>query len=417
MATEVVMPKLGLTMTEGTVGQWLVKEGDQVEQGDPIVDISSEKLSSEVEAPESGTIIKIVAQDGDVIPSKEVMAYIGEKGETIDSDTGTENKTVEEKETEDNEQNEKVGSSSIGTQTSQQTKTKDGERIFITPVARKMAEKQDIDIRDVNGTGGNGRITRLDILRYEPSDKSISQSAQPIGASTSEIEYGAGLEGMRKTIAERMMRSVQSTAQVTNQRKVDITELMQFRKEIQGKVKQPLDNGELSINTLLTKSVVLSLLDTPEMNAWYYNGEYIQVDEIHIGMATAIDEGLVVPVIKDAHQMALSQLGPAIKKVASEARKGTLDGSLYTGSTFSITNLGGFEIEYFTPIINTPEVGILGVGALQKELELNDNGEVVEKLKLPLSLTYDHQIIDGAPAAEFLSKIANYLQDPYRLLI
>lgn len=417
MATEILMPKLGLTMTEGTVEHWFVHEGDQVEQGDPIVEISSEKLTNEVAAPVSGTVIKIVSQEGDVIPSKKVMAYIGEVGENLASDAETEDKSVKEKASKNHKKNVEIGSSSEETQTIGQTKPFDGERIFITPVARKMAKEQGIDIRDVNGTGGNGRITRLDIARYQPSEKSVSQqAAQSIAESPSKIEYGAGLKGMRKTIAGRMMRSVQTTAQVTNQRKVDVTELMKFRKEMKEKIHQPLDNGELSINTLLTKAVILSLQDTPEMNAWYYNGKYIKVEEIHIGMATAIDEGLVVPVIKDAHNMSLSQLGQSIKKVTSEARKGTLDGSLYAGSTFSITNLGGFEIEYFTPIINTPEVGILGVGALQKELALNDNGEVVEKLKLPLSLTYDHQIIDGAPAAEFLSKIANYLQDPYRLL-
>ncbi|GAB3790468.1 dihydrolipoamide acetyltransferase family protein [Virgibacillus kimchii] len=417
MAAEIVMPKLGLTMTEGTIEKWLVNEGDQVEQGDPIVEISSEKLTNEVEAPEAGKVIKLVAQEGDVIPSKGVIAYIGESGETVDSDTETDDKAEAGKGTQEAGKKEDVTSFNAETQPSQPAKTNDGKRIFITPVARKMAEEKNIDIRDVNGTGGNGRITRLDILRYEPSEKTASATAQPTGTSAVTMEYGAGLEGMRKTIAERMMRSVQTTAQVTNQRKVDITDLMEFRKEMKGKVKHPLDNGEMSINTLLTKAVVLSLLDTPEMNAWYYNGEYVKVDEVHIGMATAIDEGLVVPVIKDAHQMPLSQLGPAIKKVTSEARKGTLDGSLYSGSTFSITSLGGYDIEYFTPIINTPEVGILGVGSLQKELALDENGEVVEKLKLPLSLTYDHQIIDGAPAAEFLNKIANYLQDPYRLLI
>lgn len=407
MATEIVMPKLGLTMTEGTVEKWLVNEGDQVEQGDPIVEISSEKLTSEVESPEAGTIIKIIAQEGDVIPSREVMAYVGIAGETVDAAGG---KPVEK--TADT--TEAVDVSKVVTETSGQPKRLDGERIFITPIARKMAEERGIDIRDVNGTGGNGRITRLDIERYEPSEK-------PVAAKTlqrvAEVEYGAGLKGMRKTIAERMMRSVQTTAQVTNHRKVDVTELMNFRKEIKEKVNQPLDNGELSVNTLLMKAVILSLIDIPEMNAWYFNGEHVQVGEIHIGIATAIDEGLVVPVIKDANQMSLSQLGPAIRKVTSEARQGTLDGSLYSGSTFSISNLGGYEIEYFTPVINTPEVGILGVGAIQKTIELDDNGDVVQKLKLPLSLTYDHQIIDGAPAAEFLSKIASYLQDPYRLLI
>lgn len=244
----------------------------------------------------------------------------------------------------------------------------------------------------------------------------MESPAKDRAPSASAVSYGAGLAGLRKTIAQRMMRSVQTTAQVTNHRKVDITELMKFRDEIKSKVKDPLVHNELSINTLLTKAVVLALKDTPDMNAWYHNGEYIRVEEVHIGMATAVEDGLVVPVIQNAHLMSLSQLGAAIKKVTTEARQGTLDGSLYSGSTFTITNLGGYEIEYFTPILNTPEVGILGVGAIQKELALED-GEVVEKLKLPLSLTYDHQIIDGAPAAEFLGKIADYLQDPYRLLL
>jgi pyruvate dehydrogenase E2 component (dihydrolipoamide acetyltransferase) len=410
MATEIVMPKLGLTMTEGTVEKWLVKEGDQVEPGDGIVEISSEKLTNEVETFEAGTVLKIVADEGDVIPTKGVLAYIGEEGEVIESDTETEEEPEKEEVPSANAETESTRTSQPASQPK-----KDGERIFITPVARKMAEEQNIDIRDVNGTGGNGRITRLDILRYEPSE-AVTEAAQP-ASSTADVEYGAGLEGMRKTIAERMMRSVQTTAQVTNQRKVDITKLMEFRKELKEKVEQPLDNGEISITTLLTKAVVLALQETPEMNAWYYDGEYVKIDEVHIGMATAIEDGLVVPVIKDAHQMPLSQLGPSIKKVTSEARQGTLDGSLYSGSTFSITNLGGYDIEYFTPIINTPEVGILGVGAIQNELAFDENKEVVEKLKLPLSLTYDHQIIDGAPAAEFLTKIADYLQDPYRLII
>lgn len=410
MATEVVMPKLGLTMTEGTVENWFVNEGDEIEQGDPIAEISSEKLTGEVEAPATGTVIKILAQVGDVVPSKEPIAYIGKPDEKIDSFTKKEKNSVDNVESKTNVE---ASISSEETKTAQKQKAVE-KRIFITPVARKMAEEHGIDIRNVNGTGGNGRITRLDIERYIQVEK---MDDAPIKKSTvADVEYGSGLKGMRKTIAERMMRSVQTTAQVTNHRKVDVTELMEFRKEIKNKIKEPLINGELSVNTLITKAVVLSLQETPEVNAWYHNGEYIQVDEIHIGMATAIDDGLVVPVIKDAHLMSLSQLGQAIKKVTTEARKGTLDGSLYSGSTFTITNLGGYDIEYFTPIINTPEVGILGVGAIQKELELN-NGEVIERLKLPLSLTYDHQIIDGAPASEFIGKVASYLQDPYRLLL
>ena len=403
MATEILMPKLGLTMTEGTVIHWFVNEGDEVQVGDPVAEIGSEKLTGEVVAPEAGTLIKIIAEVGAVVPSKEPMAYIGKPGENIESFSQSASPPVQKVEPKAEEPIEPV-------KTGLEQKDS-GERIFITPIARKIAKERDITIRDVNGTGGNGRITRLDILRYAPVEKPAVSTQ-----SVSTVAYGAGLDGMRKTIAERMMRSVQTTAHVTNQRKVDITELMKFRKEIKEKINDPLTKGELSINTLLTKAVVLALKNTPNMNAWYYNGEYSRVDEVHIGMATALEDGLVVPVIKDAHLMSLSQLGFAIKNVVKEARQGSLDGSLYSGSTFTITNLGSYDIEYFTPILNTPEVGILGVGAIQKELVLED-GEVVEKFKLPLSLSYDHQIIDGVPAAEFLSDIGNYLQEPYRLLL
>lgn len=415
MATKVVMPTLGLTMKEGLINTWLVNEGDEVSKGDPVVEISSEKLNSEVEAPESGVVLKIVAQEGDEVPVKEALAYIGEEGEEI-SDDASDAPSEKEPDTDAEQSSSDKSNDAKGPETSKEINDKDsdGERIFITPIARKMAEEQGIDISDVNGTGGNGRITKLDIERYEPQTQSSDKETV---ASVDEKTYGEGLEGMRKTIAQRMMRSVNNTAQVTNQLKIDVTKLMAFRQEIKDKVNQPLDNGEISINTLVTRAVVLALKEHQDMNAWYYNGEYTKMDEIHIGMATDMDEGLVVPVIKNAENMPLSQLGPKIREVTSKARKGTLEGDLYAGSTFSITNLGGSGIEYFTPIINTPEVAILGVGAIQKELAFNEGKEVVEKLKLPLSLTYDHQIIDGAPAARFMNTIESYLSDPYRLIL
>lgn len=417
MATKIVMPTLGLTMKEGLIDNWLVNEGDEVSQGDPVVEISSEKLTSEVEAPESGVILKIVANEGDEIPVKEAMAYIGEEGEDISDLVGGEDPSPSE---DDEDVKEKESTSTESKEAkepsdSKKEKKDDEGRIFITPIARKMAEDQGIDISDVNGTGGNGRITKLDIERYEPGPSASETSEQK--AAPSVDEYGAGLEGMRKTIAQRMMRSVNTTAQVTNQQKIDVTELMEFRKEIKAKVNQSLDNGEISVNTLVTRAAILALKEHPDMNAWYYDGEYTRVEEIHIGMATDMDEGLVVPVVRNAENMSLSVLGPKIKEVTSKARKGTLEGELYSGSTFSITNLGGAGVEYFTPIINTPEVAILGVGAIQKTLEFDKDKNVVEKLKLPLSLTYDHQVIDGAPAGRFMKTMEEYLSDPYRLIL
>ncbi len=410
MATKIVMPKLGLTMTEGTVEQWFVEEGDAVEQDQVVAEISSEKLTSDVMAPEAGTILKIVAHEGDVVPATDPIAHLGEEGETVEETSISEDapagETILGTEPVEEVSEEVEQSTPVTTR-----ETSDDERIFITPVARRMAEEKGIDISDVNGTGGNGRITKLDIERYVPSEQA------PAAAVTAHVEHGQGLEGMRKTIAQRMMNSVQTTAPVTHQSKADVTALMKFRKDIKANVNEPLTEGEISLNTLVTRAVIKALKEFPQVNSWYFDGEYIEVDEIHIGMATNVEDGLVVPVIIDADRMPLSELGPAIKEVTSQARAGTLDGSLYAGSTFSITNLGGFGVEYFTPIINTPEVAILGVGDLQKELALDEEGEVTERQKLPLSFTYDHQILDGAPAAEFIQKVTEYLEQPYSLFI
>ena len=182
------------------------------------------------------------------------------------------------------------------------------------------------------------------------------------------------------------------------------------------KVASPLENGEISITTLLTKAVAKALKDHPQLNAWYFNGQYQEVEDIHIGIATALSDGLVVPVIRHVDKLTLADLGLAIKTEANQARKGTLDPALYSGSTFSITNLGGAGIEYFTPILNTPEVAILGVGALQTSLALDSQGQVYEQKFLPLSLTFDHQVVDGQPAAEFLDSLADKLESPYDLV-
>ncbi|AXY25398.1 branched-chain alpha-keto acid dehydrogenase subunit E2 [Suicoccus acidiformans] len=409
MATKIVMPTLGLTMTEGTIDEWLVSEGDSVSKGDPVASISSEKLSADVEAPEDGVVLKIVADEGDTVPIKEAMAYIGEEGETIDVSNDVKDKTENKQQTEVQAPEKQVTKKEVA----EDYESKEGGRIFITPLARKMAAEKGYDISKINGTGGNGRITRRDIERYVPEQDAIESKA----VSVESEEIGAGLTGMRKTIAQRMVRSLQTTAQVTIHAKADVTSLMAFRKDMKAKVNVPLDRGQLSINTLITRATILALKETPEMNGWYANGSYEQIEEIHIGQAVSVDDGLVVPVVKYAGKMNLTELGSALSDVATQARQGTLSGDLYGGSTFTITNLGHSGIEYFTPIINSPEIGILGVGAIQSELGFDENKEVVELVKLGLSLTFDHQIIDGSEAADFLALIISFLEDPYRLVL
>ena len=407
MATEIIMPKLGLTMTEGTVDDWAKKEGDSITKGEVVCSISSEKLTHDVEAPASGILLKILVPTGGDAECKAPIGLIGESGEAHASPSeATTSATAAS-----------TAEAAVETSVSAVTVAapaparESGARIFITPLARKMAAAKGYAIQDINGSGGNGRITRRDVERYQ------APAVVPAAATSSAVSYGAGLSGMRKTIAARMMTSLQGSAQVTIQQKADLTNLQAFKADLQAKAGEALTAGQTSITTLLSRAVILALKETPAMNASYANGVYAQHEEVHLGMAVAVADGLVVPVVHGAGQMTLTELGRTLNERISATRNGTLASEHYSGSTFTISNLGRGGAEYFTPILNTPEVGILGVGSLQKELAFDANGQVVQVEKLPLSLTFDHQVIDGAPAADFLAKVIGYLEKPYSLVL
>lgn len=424
MATEVRMPTLGLTMKEGLIDEWLVEEGDEVSEGDVLAVISSEKLTADVEAPEDGTIIKITADVGDEVPVKEAIAYVGEPGEEVDAEADLERDEAgeagsadqagdpDQAEASDKEADQEAGEKSPRKEVSdsQSSPGSGQDRIFITPVARKLAQEEGYDIAQINGTGANGRITRRDVEAYQPAREGVSTPA-------AQAEYGQGLEGMRKTIASRMMTSLNTTAQVSLHTKADVTELMAMRQDVKAKIGRSLDKGEISLLSLVAKATILALKDHPEMNGLYYDGEYTKYDEIHLGIAVDAEEGLSVPVIKDAQTLSLSAIGERTRYLSEGVRKGNLPGDLYGGSTFSISNIGSEGIDFFTPIINTPEIGILGVGTVRNELQFNEDKDIVEHSQLGLSLTFDHQIVDGAPAARFLKSIVSYLENPYELLL
>lgn len=413
MAAEIIMPKLGLTMTEGTVDTWLKNEGDAITKGEVVCTISSEKLTHDVEATESGKLIQILVQAGEDAPCQAPIGLIGAEGEDVtDTEEKLDTQDKEGKNDEINEQSSAEKERQKDTSLQTDAVKKEGARFFITPLARKIAKEKGVDYTQINGTGGNGRITRRDIEMYVPVlETSTMSTTQP------QTEVAKGLSGMRKTIAQRMMTSLHTTAQVTIQQKADITHLLDFITELKMKADIPLVDGQTSITTLLARAVVLALKESPKMNAWYDGEIYKEVSEIHLGIAVALPEGLVVPVIENADHRTLTDLGKTMNSRIHDVRAGSLDGSHYSGSTFTISNLGKSGVEYFTPILNQPEVGILGVGTLIKELALSEEGKIIEQKKLPLSLTFDHQIIDGSPAAEFLSKIIYYLEHPYSLVL
>lgn len=405
MASNILMPKLGLTMTEGTVNEWYVKVGDPVKKGEAVCLISSEKLTMDVEAPEDGVLLSIIVAEFEDTPVSEPIGVVGQPGENV-SEVVDEvlEEVVEIKEAE----------KPVEKTTVVAPERKSDERIFASPLARKLAREAGIPLEKVTGTGGNQRITKRDIERAQL--EGVGESVATV-TFQSERQDVSGLSPMRQVIAERMHNSLQQTAQLTHHRRVSLDNLMAFRKEVKGNLAEGEVAPGLSITVLVAKAAILALKEHPEMNSHFAEGELTEHESIHLGMATSLENGLVVPVIKDADKLSLNEIGLSITSLAAQARENTLSPKSLSGSTFTITNLGRSGVEYFTPILNTPETGILGLGSLQKTVKLASDGTVYESSELPLSLTFDHRIVDGAPAADFLGTLANYLENPYRLVL
>ncbi|MGI1831690.1 dihydrolipoamide acetyltransferase family protein [Bacillus safensis] len=376
MAVEVVMPKLGMSMKEGTVSVWNKEIGETVNKGESIASINSEKIEMEIESPAEGTILDIKVSEGEGVPPGTVICYIGEG-----------NEQVEEKKEKDLPPKQKK------------------ERKKISPVARKIAQSANLDIHTLVGTGPDGRITKADVLRALPDEKEKQQNEpkhQPVSM-------------MRKTIASRMMESLQTSAQLTITMKADVTKLTALQSEL-NETAGARHDMKLTMTDFVAKAVILSLLEHPAMNSQYQNDRVETFEYVHLGIAAALDHGLAVPVIRHAEKLSLIELAKSIKSYGKKAREGRLLHDEIEGSTFTITNLGAYGVEHFTPILNPPEAGILGVGKAN-HMPVYHGNELYKGTILPLSLTFDHRVLDGAPASQFLSTVKAYLENPVSILL
>ncbi|MFP7342853.1 dihydrolipoamide acetyltransferase family protein [Bacillus safensis] len=377
MAVEVVMPKLGMSMKEGTVSVWNKEVGETVNKGESIASINSEKIEMEIESPAEGTILDIKVPEGEGVPPGTVICYIGEGNEQI-----------EEKKEKD--------------LTPKQKK----ERKKISPVARKIAQSANLDIHTLVGTGPDGRITKADVLRALPDEKE-KQHNEPTKPQPVSM--------MRKTIASRMMESLQTSAQLTITMKADVTKLTALQSEL-NETAAARHDMKLTMTDFVAKAVVLSLLEHSAMNSQYQNDRVETFEYVHLGIAAALDHGLAVPVIQHAEKLSLIELAKSIKSYGKKAREGKLLHDEIEGSTFTITNLGAYGVEHFTPILNPPEAGILGVGKAD-HMPVYHGNELCKGTILPLSLTFDHRVLDGAPASQFLSTVKAYLENPVSILL
>lgn len=408
MAHEIKMPQLGLTMTEGTVGRWLKKEGDVVNEGDPLVEIETDKLASEIESEFSGILLKIVQEEGNEVPVQTVLCVIGEKNEEI---------SVNSSSHEDSE-------SHIATTLQPNIEQKNTEplqhndRIKISPLARKIAADKNIDLSKISGTGPNGRIVKRDVLNFEQVNVVVANTEIPSESIVSshfvEGSRREKMKSMRKVVATRMLKSHLDIPNVTQTIKVDVTNLITFRKQLNQNREK---SSSFSINDFILKATAKALSYHKEILVSIEGDEIIYHNDVNLGMAVGIDGGLIVPVINNANILSLENLSMIAKLLANKAREGSLTAEEYKGNTFTISNLGMYGIESFTPIINQPDAAILGVCSVQDELDIDIDGKLIKKQVMRLSLTYDHRLLDGVVVAKFQQTLCQLLENPINILI
>jgi len=390
MATFFAMPKLGMNMTEGRIVSWLAKEGEKVKAGDAILEIETDKATNEVEAPQSGVLAKILHEEGEDVPCNSVLAVITEEGEEVPQNIpdmiGEEVAPRAEVVVKAGETGGKAESADAG--------EKSGRRVRISPSARKLAEELGVDISTVTPSGS--QIKREDVQRaYEAAG----------GAKAPDVDADKKpFIGIRKRTAELMAESVHTTARVALNITADAEALIQARKKLEKSA------GKVSYNVLISKAAAESLAVFPYMNARLVNDEIWEIKPINIGIAMNTERGLLVPVLKRADIKSIKDLQADFQALADRAAAGKSKPEDLEGGTFTITNLGAQEIESFVPVINLPECAILAVGAIMQKPAATD-GKVVVKNLMQMTLVFDHRLVDGAPAAEFLKDLKNRIED------
>jgi len=395
MATVVTMPKLGLTMTEGTIEKWLKQEGDRVEKGEPLICILTEKISYEYESPSSGVLRKTLCGVNEVISVSEPIAIIAGAEEDISNLALLQVPAAHRKE----EQPRDIMAGSIPSEE---------RRILASPLAKKVAQEKGVDLSKIVGSGPGGRITQEDVLK---AAQAAVEPTVPAEISAPEV---IPVTGIRRTIGQRMTESKKNIPHFYLSVEVEMSKFMELRKRLSESIEK--EKGvRVSVTDLLVKVVAHALQKQPLVNSTF-DGQHIRLlKEINIGVAMAGKDGLIVPVIRRANECSISDISSRTKALNQRLQNGTLSLDDVTGGTFTLSNLGMYGIDFFTAIINPPQCVILAVGKVSKKpVAIND--EVVVRPMMWMTLSVDHRILDGKQAAEFLGEIRSLVENPYLLL-
>jgi pyruvate dehydrogenase E2 component (dihydrolipoamide acetyltransferase) len=416
------MPRLSDTMEEGTVANWLKNVGDYVEEGDILAEIETDKATMEFESFNEGTLLYIGLSVGDSAKVDDLLAIIGPEGTDVTDIANNFSAQIDKNETISEAKNEikEVKANEISDTTITEISTpietsheaiENQGRIFISPLAKKIANEKGISLNQIQGSGENGRIIKRDVENYNPSSKSISQTVAkflPTGIEDfDEIKHSQ----MRKVIAKRLGESKFTAPHYYLAVEFDMDNAITFRQQFNS-----IPDTKISFNDIIVKASALALREHPQVNSQWFDDRMKLNNHVHIGVAVAVEDGLVVPVVKFANEQTLPQIGAAVKDYASKARNKKLTPQEMEGSTFTISNLGMFGIESFTSIINQPNSAILSVGSIvQKPVVKNDKIVVGNTMKLTLAC--DHRTVDGATGAAFLQTLKGYIENPITMLL
>jgi pyruvate dehydrogenase E2 component (dihydrolipoamide acetyltransferase) len=403
MPTIVVLPKMGMTMTEGTLAQWLVPDGAPVEKGQPVFRMLTEKINTEVEAEASGVLRHLVPEDT-TVPAGAVVGCILAQGEDLPAEVAA----MAASAAAPAPASAAPAPATPGTAGVAPTARATGEFVLASPLARRLAEEAGIDLSQVEGTGPGGRILQEDVERGIAARREAP--AAPAAGRT--ILF----KGVRRTIGQRMHESLQTMAQLTITMEVDVTEAGRMCQELSTRWQaESADGVSVTYTHAIVKAAALALAEHPRLNSTLEGDVIRLLDEVNVGVAVALDEGLIVPVVREADRKPLRQIAVEARELSEKARQGTLTVDEVTGGTFTVTTLGMYDVDVFTPIVNPPQCAILGVGRV-KEVPAFEGDRVVRRSVLNLSLSFDHRVVDGAPAADFLRRVKHYLEHPELVL-
>ena len=441
MATEVYMPKNGMDMTEGTIIRWLKNEGDRVEKDEPIMEIETDKITMESESPADGVLLKKLYDDGAVVPVLTVIGYIGEEGEAVPDAPAVEAPAEEKKEAAPTVPAEAAPAAAPVAQVK-------GDGVAATPMAKRLAKEMGIDLASVRPTGKHGEVVAADVENAKGAQPNASMLAARIAADqgidlttvtgtgfggkimsgdlqVSEAEV-AGLvkeieelierrrmTGMRKAIAKQMLKSHTEIPPVTQTIKVDVTDLLELRKQINAGLEK---EEKVSVNDIIIKAVGKAITKFERFRMSLDGNEYVLNNQINVSVAVGLDDGLVTPVLRDVDKKSLYQVSQEAKALAGKAREGKLMPEELKGGRITISNIGMYGTHTFTPIINLPEASIVGVCGVEDELALVE-GQVVVRKKMMICVTYDHRILNGTEICEFELYLKNLLENPLSIII